>query len=142
MMAADIRPIVTGTVKLDGRLLNLIRFSLFGATIAVLFMALSFVIGGVFHRFISFSVILILWILCFIFIGMYLAQRFNGVLEVLASDVLTSFLIIAEAVLLLMANNYMRTGSTFDALGGLSVFLLFGPPILIISIAIGSIIKI
>jgi len=141
-MAADVRPIVTGTVKLGGRLLNLIRFSLFGATIAVLFMALSFVIGGVFHRFISFSVILILWILCFIFIGMYLAQRFHGVLEVLASNVLTALFIILEVLLILTVNSYIQRGSTFDALGGLSVFLLFGPPILIISIAIGSIIKI
>ncbi|GBE56812.1 hypothetical protein BMS3Bbin16_01023 [archaeon BMS3Bbin16] len=73
-MAADISPIVAKTLKLGGRMLNLIRFSLFGATIAVLFMALSFVVGGVFHRFIPFSVILILWVLCYIFIGMYLAR--------------------------------------------------------------------
>ena len=138
-MAADISPIVSRTVKLGGSGLNLIRFSLFGATIAVLFMILSFVVGGVF---IPFSVILILWVFCFIFIGMYLAQRFQGVLEVLLSNVLTALFIILEVVLILTINSYIRTGSTFDALGGLSVFLLFGPPILIISIAIGSIAKI
>ena len=61
-------------------------------------------------------------------------------LAVLLSNVLTALFIILEVVLILTVNSYIRTGSTFDALGGLSVFLLFEPPIIIISIAIGSMI--
>jgi hypothetical protein len=125
---------------------NILKISLTGAFLAIFLMVLSFAIFFLLEPIVPFSFIAGLWIFSYIVIGAFevkfLKDSQDLFSEVLISDIFTSVWIFIGVILILAVNSYLQTGGIFDFLGVLSnllPFVLFGPPVMVLSIVFGSV---
>lgn len=116
-----------------------LRISLKVAFLVLAFMVITFIS---LLTLAPFSYVIALWLLSFLVAGAYVLKSFNSSEEiftkVLVSDILISLFLISGVIFLLALNAYLRARSAFDFLGGLSIYLLFGPPVLVSTIILGS----
>ena len=127
---------------------KVLKVSLLGAFLSQLILVVSLYGFTILHEPFSFSLLVILWLLSFVLVGALEMRLLFGSQElfstVFISDILTSVWVIFGTFLILSVRYFYRTGGIdLELFAGIlsvfSIFAILAPPVMLISIIIGSI---